>query len=103
MALTVPNNDPTFLSWCSDPFSVPSPQGPSFLDTTLEQKAFTQLALSSGGMWTGLLDTEISQMTATTWVEGKVLRHVLSECGELIVYNIFFSTWTQIPKEPGTK
>ncbi|EPY78886.1 ETS domain-containing protein Elk-3 [Camelus ferus] len=40
--------------------------GPSFLDTTLEQKAFTQLALSSGGMWTGLLDTEISQMTATT-------------------------------------
>ena len=65
MAMTAPNDDPTFPSWCLEPLSVPSPQGPSFLDTTPEQMAFTQLARASGGVWTGLLDTEITQMTAT--------------------------------------
>lgn len=100
MAMTAPSNDPTFPSWCLEPLSVPCSQGPSFLDATPEQMAFTQLALASG-VWTGLLDTEIAQMTATLWVEGKILRQVLSRCGELIAYNSFFPLRLKFLEEPG--
>lgn len=86
-AVTIPNKDPAFPSWFSG--GVTSPQGSSFFDSTLGP--FTPLALSSGGI--GLLVNEITQTMAATWVDRRILRQTLSECGELIAY-IFSPPWT---------
>lgn len=85
-AVTIPNNNPAFPSGIRIPSRGTLSSRILLLRHHPGAGSLHPTGLGPRWMWIGLLQIEITQTMAAIWVERKILRQVLSECGELIAY-----------------